>query len=126
MKTIEKTVTVNLTGIDGKPKDIDRPVSYPEYETADDVLNVLTGASKEVVDDLLGSLNYGCNLKARAKVTAQIKQDNQGPEVSINRLLAQMEKNHEKMGKPFDKEASRKFILGNMEMFGIKADSAAA
>ena len=125
MKQVNSTVTVKLTGLDGKEVSIERPVSYNEPETADDVLTLLQG-SKDDIEYTVGALAYGLNLKARAKVTAQIKNENQGPEVSINRLLAQMEKNHEKAGKPFDKEASRKFILGNLEMFGIGGNSAAA
>jgi len=123
MKTVSATVTVKLQGVDGKEISIEKPVSYPDFENVDDVLTALQGTEANYYIDCL---NYGANLKARAKVTAQIKNENQGPEVSVNRLLAQMEKNHEKAGKPFDKEASRKFILANMEMFGIASSAATA
>lgn len=118
MKQVESTVTVKMQGVDGKEISIEKPVTFPEFESVDDVLTGLQGPEAKYYIDCL---NYGANLKARAKVTAQIKNENQGPEVSVNRLLAQMEKNHEKAGKPFDKEASRAFILANMAMFGIQA-----
>lgn len=119
MKTITDEVTVKMTGVDGKEVTIKKPVVFVELETADDVLNFLQTKGNDEL--LLAAANYGFNLKARAKVTAQIKQENQGPEVAINRLLTQMKKNYEKNGKTFDEAKSRAYILANLDMFGIAA-----
>jgi len=122
MKQITDEVTVKLTGLDGKENAIVKPVQYVELETAEDVLNFMSTA--ENIPLILAAANYGFNLKARAKVTAAIKQENQGPEVSVNRLLTQMEKNHEKNGKPWNEEikaTKRAFIMANLGEFGIEA-----
>ena len=119
MKQITDEVTVKMNGLDGKEVVIKKPVSFQELESVDDVL--ATAQNAESLKELIAAANYGFNLKARAKVTAQIKQENQGPGVAIDRLLAQMEKNYAKNGKPFDKEAKRAFIMANLEEFGIEA-----
>ena len=124
MKTVNDEVTVKLTGVDGKEITIKKPVSFVELENSDDVLTY--AQDKDNLAALIAAANYGFNLKARAKVTAQIKAENQGPEVSVNRHLAQMEKNYEKSGKPFDKEAARAFILANLAMFGIAESNTAS
>jgi hypothetical protein len=119
MKLVNDKVTVKMTGIDGKEVSIEKPVSFSELETVDDVLAAAQNA--ENLKDLIAAANYGFNLKARAKVTAQIKQENQGPEVAINRAVKQIVSNAAKFGKTITEEVARQRVMANLEMFGIEA-----
>ena len=123
MKTISDNVTVNIQDVNGKENKIVRPVSYVELETSDDVLTFCQ--TKENLDLLLAAANYGFNLKARAKVTAQIKAENQGPEVAINRFVKQLVANAAKNGKTLSEEDARKKVIANAEIFGIELGSTA-
>lgn len=119
MKTVQDEVTVKMTGIDGKEVTIKKPVSFPEYESTDDVLTALQNA--EVAKLVISALNYGSNLKARAKVTQEIKQENQGPEVAINRAVKQLVANRLKFGKPLTEDEARVKVMANLEAYGIEA-----
>lgn len=119
MKQITDEVTVKMTGIDGKEVTIKKPVSFTELESVDDVLAV--SQNPDSLKDLIAAANYGFNLKARAKVTAQIKTENQGPEVAINRAVKQLVANRAKFGKPITEDEARTKVLANLDMFGIDA-----
>lgn len=119
MKQISKTVSVKLTGVDGKEVEVEKPVTFPEYEAAHDVALVLASNDKDAIEELLSSLNYGANLKARAKVTAQIKSENQGPGVAIERMVKQLMSNLTKFGKTPDEKAIRAKIMASPEDYGI-------
>ncbi len=109
MTTINDTVTVNMTGADGKTQAFTKPVSFPELETADDVLSLIS--DEEKLKELLAAANYGYNLKARAKVSQQIKQENAGPENSINKMVKDMVKMFAAMGKTITEDDARKRVL---------------
>ena len=119
MKQVQDEVTVKMTGIDGKEVTIKKPVSFTELETVDDVLAI--AQDPEGLKELLVAANYGYNLKARAKVTAQIKTENQGPEVAINRAVKQLVANRLKFGKPITEDDARAKVMANLDMFGIEA-----
>lgn len=121
MKTISDNVTVNIQDVNGKENKIVRPVTYVELESSDDVLTYCQ--DKDNLASLLAAANYGFNLKARAKVTAQIKAENQGPEVAINRFVKQLVANAAKNGKKLSEEDARKKVLENAEIFGIELGS---
>lgn len=118
MKQINDEVTVNLKDVTGKEVAFSRPVTFPEYETADDVLTGLQNA--ETAKEIISALNYGSNLKARAKVSAQIKQENQGPEVAINRAVKQLIANRAKLNKPISEADARAKVMANLEAYGIE------
>jgi uncharacterized protein YdbL (DUF1318 family) len=109
MTTINDTVTVNMTGADGKTQAFTKPVSFPELETADDVLGMLSDDAK--LNDLIAAANYGFNLKARAKVSQQIKQENAGPENSINKVVKDLVKMFAAMGQVITEDEARAKVL---------------
>ena len=109
MQTVNDVVKVNMTGSDGKSVEYTKPVSFPELETADDVLTFVSDESK--LKDLIAAANYGFNLKARAKVSQQIKSENAGPENSINKMVKDMVKARTVLGRPISEEDARKVVL---------------
>jgi hypothetical protein len=121
MKQVDDKVTVKMQGIDGKDVEIQKPVSFQEVESVDDVLAL--AQNPDTLKDLIAAANYGFNLKARAKVTAQIKQENQGPEVSINRAVKQLVNNWAKLGNKKNRTEAdaRAMVLANLEAYGIDA-----
>lgn len=119
MKTITGEVTVNLKNAKGEDQAFVRPVSYLELETVDDVLGI--AQKPESLKDLIAAANYGFNLKARSIVSAAIKQENQGPEVAINRAVKQLVANRLKFGKPITEDEARAKVMANLDMFGIEA-----
>ena len=119
MKQATGTVKVNLKDTQGKDVEFERPVTYLELETVDDVL--AQAQDPNLLKDLIAAANYGFNLKARAIVNAAIKQENQGPEVAINRAVKQLVANRAKFGKPITEDDARAKVLANLDMFGIEA-----
>jgi len=124
MKQITDNVTVNIQDVQGKENKIVRPVTDVELETSDDVLTY--AQDKDNLAALIAAANYGFNLKARAKVTAQIKAENQGPEVAISRFVKQLVANAAKNGKTLSEADARAKVLANAEIFGIDLTSGAA
>ncbi len=119
MKQATGTVKVNLKDTQGKDVEFERPVTYLELETVDDVLAIAQDPAK--LAELIAAANYGFNLKARAVVNAAIKQENQGPEIAINRAVKQLVANRAKFGKPISEDDARAKVLANLDMFGIEA-----
>lgn len=120
MKTIEDVVKVNITGADGKSTEFTKPVTFPELENVDDVLSFMQ-KSDESAKELIAAANYGFNLKARSKVTQTIKQENAGPEASINKMVKDMVKARATLGRPISEEDARKTVL---TMLGIETVAA--
>ena len=119
MKAITGTVKVNLKDTQGKDVEFERPVTYNELETVDDVL--AAAQNPDSLANLIAAANYGFNLKARAVVSAAIKQENAGPEVAINRAVKQLVANRAKFGKPISETDARAKVMANLDMFGIDA-----
>ena len=118
MKQITDKVKVGIADVTGKVNDVFADVTYVELDgTAEDISTFIE--KPENLALLVSAANYGFNLKARAKVTAQIKAENQGPEVSINRFVKQLVANSVKNGKPITEKAAREKVLANAEIFGI-------
>jgi hypothetical protein len=118
MKTETGTVTVNLKDAKGQDVKFERPVSYLQLETVDDVLQVAQDPAK--LKELIDAANYGFNLKARAIVNAAIKTENQGPEVAINRAVKQLVANRAKFGKVISEDDARAKVMANLEAYGIE------
>ena len=121
MIAILGTVKVNLKDVQGKDVEFERPVTYNELETVDDVLAAAQNADS--LANLIAAANYGFNLKARAVVSAAIKQENQGPEVSINRAVKQLVNNWAKLGNKKNRTEAdaRAMVMANLEAYGIDA-----
>lgn len=83
MKIIDDKVKVTFSSPGSDDKVIEGPVSYPVYETADDILELLQKDAKSVISDL----NYAANMQARAKVRADIKAEHEGPGKKLAKLV---------------------------------------
>jgi hypothetical protein len=114
MKTINDEVTVTSKGLDGAEVTKKAPVSYSEYETADDVLAFLTKADEKGLKQFLGTVNYGVNLKARAAVRSTLLDSMQGPDKAVNKAVDMLVKAMHALGKTgFTEADARAQIAAN-------------
>jgi hypothetical protein len=113
MKTINDEVTVTSKGLDGAEVTKKAPVSYSEYETADDVLAFLTKADEKALKSFLGTVNYGVNLKARAAVRSTLLDSMQGPDKAVNKAVETLVKAMAALGVPFTEDQARAQIMAN-------------
>lgn len=111
MKTINDEVTVTSKGLDGAEVTKKAPVSYDEFETADDVLAFLTKADEKGLKQFLGCTNYGINLKARASVRSGLLDSMQGPDKAVNKAVETLVKAMAALGVPFTEEQARAQIM---------------
>jgi len=133
MKTISGVVEVKIKDAQGKEIIEQSPVTFPFFESAEDILSVLGDNSGDVVEfqladgktvvklapktaELLVCENYGANLKARATVRAALLNKLEGPEKAINRQVEQLVKARAAKGKPITEVQARKIVLLTMEM----------
>lgn len=84
VQTSEVTVSFPIPGVK-EPKKVTAPVTYNEYETAEDVLAALSSA--EGVSQILRDLNYSSNMQARAEVRAEIKAKFEGPGKAVAKVI---------------------------------------
>jgi hypothetical protein len=113
MKTINDKVTVTSKGLDGKEVTKEAPVSYQEFETADDVLSFLSAADEKGIKSFLAAQNYGVNLKARASVRSTLLDSMQGPDKAVNKAVETLVKAMAALGVPFTEEQARNQIMAN-------------
>ena len=135
MKNINGTVEFNYKSAEGAEKTEKDSVSYPEFETVDDILTTLDSAQfsdkvdeggkvvklaadiyKEFVTEFLTALNYGTSLRARAKVRAVLQSKAEGPDKSINKMVAELVKMRAAQGKPITEEKARAMVLALREL----------
>lgn len=110
MKTIEGTVTVTYKE-GGEEKEKTAPVSYSEFETAEDILEVIANSTEadgkptKSFSEFLSNLNYGTNLKARSQVRATLLQSlPTSPDKAIEAFAKQLVKMRAAFGKPITLE----------------------
>lgn len=113
MKTINDKVTVTSKGLDGKEVTKEAPVSYQEFETADDVLTFLSSGDEKAIKGLIAAANYGTNLKARAAVRSTLLDSMQGPDKAVNKAVETLVKAMAALGVPFTEEQARAQIMQN-------------
>ena len=141
---VECTVKDGLTG---NEKTESAPVTYPEFETADDVLAYLAGSEmkladgtvlvtapadvvtdgkvaktaadvlKERVTEFIKAANYGLNLNARSEVRSQLQAKLEGPDKAINKLVADIVKARAAAGMPISETDARKLAVS---MLGLQ------
>ena len=115
MKQITDSVSVKYKTAEGKEAEEISPVSYPEFETSDDVLEYLSKGDKDAISHFIGSVNYGLNLKARAKVRTSILDKVAGPDKAINKMVETLVKGMAALGIPFTEEQARAQIKANQD-----------
>ena len=106
MKTETGTVSVKF---DSKPEGITRAVSYSQLETQDDCLNMLQ--TPEGLKSLIAAANYGFNLKARSAVRQAILETEGGPDKAIDKMVKDLIKARQVVGKPITEGAAREMVL---------------
>ncbi len=115
MKQQTGTVEVKLKTADGTEKVEQDTVTYPEFETSQDVLDFISTGDAEKdkanLADLLAAANYGFNLKARASVRSRLLDKLAGPDKAINKAIADIMKMKAAMGKPITEEKARALVL---------------
>lgn len=140
MKSINGTVEYTYKNAEGKEITLKDEVKYPEFETAADIVGALDSGNfsdvvdgegkvtklaadvlKEYVADFLSALNYGLSLKARAKVRTVLQAKAEGPDKSINKMVAELVKNRAAQGKPISEEKARAMVLAQQRMLDEEA-----
>lgn len=85
MKTVEKKVSLEVTGADGQKKEFTRNFVTEDFENSADVLNALQDEkqAKYVVE----CYNYANDLKIRAQNRAILAKEAEGPEKQFESMV---------------------------------------
>lgn len=77
-------------------------------ESSEDILSMLS--DEKQVKDVIKAWNYGSDLFAKTRVRNSILEKVAGPEKSIEKLVKDLVKMYEGMGKTLTEEAARKMV----------------
>jgi hypothetical protein len=101
MKHEDAKVTLVVGEGDAK-KEFTREYQKTVFETASDVISALQVPEK--VEDLIGALNYGFDLKVRAKIRQQLEKETAGPDRAIEKAIKSLMDARAAAGKPITRE----------------------
>lgn len=97
MKTENGKVTLVVGEGDAK-KEFTKDYQKVIFETAADIVGWLQDAEK--APSVIAALNYGYDLKQRAKVRQQLESTSAGPEKALEKLIKNIQAARTALGKP--------------------------
>ncbi len=110
MKTSTEQVKVTVND-----KEFTQDYIKREFESVDDVMNVLSTGDKETIEKLISDLNAGVDFKARQAVRAEIIAKAAGPEKAFAKAVQEFIKMRAVMGKPVTEERAKEIVKATME-----------
>ncbi len=97
MKTEQSSVTLKV-GTAPDEKEFTRAYTKVTYETAADVVEAMQ--NPDGLKAIIGALNYGLDLKLRAKVRQQLDSESAGPEKALEKMIKTLNAQRVALGKP--------------------------
>lgn len=105
-KTVSKTGTCQVVETDGDVLQL-----LQEDASAVIPADASEAETKRIRQRTISLVNYALDLKARAKVTAQINSENVDPDKAVDKAVEQFMKMRAALGKPVTLEAAKAMLL---------------
>ena len=113
MKQVVDSVKVTLQDArTGEDKTESSPVTYPIFENAEDVLNY---CDDKKLAQLLEWVNSGANQLSRYAVRQSLLAKMEGPDKAINKLISDLMKAREKVGKPISEQKAHAIAIAMLD-----------
>lgn len=102
MKNETRKVTLKVND-----KEFVREYQATIYESAEDLLALLSKSDAETQKQIAADYTYGSDLKVKAKIRQQLESEAAGPDKAIAKLVTDLVKQYASVGKTITEEQAR-------------------